>query len=384
MEYEFYRVERDTKLKDLALQLNLTENMIRSLNPNMRTFNAFLSSTVYVPYNELIKIPLRKKKINHSLLADEEETSAVDFDFIESQKEHQSKEVEQRNLIQNLPFDQETRYRCEQTVVMKIGEIVKSHSETKREFVVKRKKTDNFLYYNIVLVDNIINFYPSSLENSLSLLSEIDKIKCNADIEVCPKTGKIKLIRNLPQIKEKWNEFKQSYFTDAENISDPKIRKNTFEFLRILDLQFSNQREFIIDLQTKLFFDLFFDKYLIDPNSFNNNYPMVLNSQLFNGIKLHLQMSSHILQETNDKIEVRKISELDKKNLQTEELVSRYNEQYRPIIGYKFSEFDFSYRTRITYNKEQNLIENADVSIIERVKNNVQLLIKYNLKRIEL
>jgi N-acetylglucosamine-6-phosphate deacetylase len=59
-----------------------------------------------------------------------------------------------------------------------------------------------------------------------------------------------------------------------------------------------------------------------------------------------------------------------------------YDEKYKPIIQYKFSEFDISLNERSCYDKEGTLLE-SEVTLREEVRNNVQLLTHYTLRKLE-
>ena len=63
---------------------------------------------------------------------------------------------------------------------------------------------------------------------------------------------------------------------------------------------------------------------------------------------------------------------------------ARYNERIKPTIGYKFSDYAFSYRVTANIDTQQNMINEASISILEEIKNNVQLLTNYTLKRVDL
>ena len=65
------------------------------------------------------------------------------------------------------------------------------------------------------------------------------------------------------------------------------------------------------------------------------------------------------------------------------EVKKQYDQKFQPIVGYKFSSYDFQYQVRQIINTAQSLIQEADVFIMEEVKNNVEVIIDYKLRRIE-
>jgi len=133
-----------------------------------------------------------------------------------------------------------------------------------------------------------------------------------------------------------------------------------------------------------MFFDLFFDKYLVGKDDFATPYNLHFNSQLFNDVPLHLTMQPMITGESADNVTVTKLSKVDKSASLMQAIEARYNERIKPTVGYKFSAYDFSYRVTSNINTQQNMINEASISILEEIKNNVQLLTNYTLKRVDL
>lgn len=69
--------------------------------------------------------------------------------------------------------------------------------------------------------------------------------------------------------------------------------------------------------------------------------------------------------------------------MDNEFLEKQYDNKFKPIVKYRFSEYNFSVRERCIINTDENWIESSDITIIEEVKNNVQVLIDYKLRKIE-
>ena len=53
------------------------------------------------------------------------------------------------------------------------------------------------------------------------------------------------------------------------------------------------------------------------------------------------------------------------------------------MIGYQFSSYETSYRERSSYNEKENYLEEMDVTIMEQIKNNLELRIHYTVRKIE-
>lgn len=290
------------------------------------------------------------------------------------------------NQVSSIHLDAEesaqvARYRCEQTVVMKLSGIIHSHADTKREFEVKKYLKDGIQYVSIKMVENIVEAYQKQLELAINLVSEIDKIKCDVTISL-NGDGKIGEIVNFEQIRKKWNQKKKILEGDFSFMRDKKAHKDILDFLELNDQQFSSQQNIINDLNTKLFFDVFFDKYLTD-DDYLDGYSKTYHSQLFDGYGVNLNFTQDILAEDPDRVELRKVSKIDKSRIDNVFLNEQYEAKFRPIVKYQFSEYNFSVREHCTINTTDRWIDKSDITIIEEVKNNVQVLIDYKLRKIE-
>lgn len=273
------------------------------------------------------------------------------------------------------------RYRCEQTVVMKLGGIIHSHADTKREFEVKKYQKNGTPYVKIKMVENIVEAYQKQLELAIKMVSEIDMIKSDVTVSL-KEDGKIGEILNFEEVRKKWKQKKKVLDSDFAFMRDKKAQSDIQNFLDLNDQQFSSQENIINDLYTKLFFDVFFDKYLTN-DDFIKDYSKVYYSQLFDGYGVDLKFTQHILAENKDVVEIRKVSALDQNKLDQVFLNNQYEFKFKPIVKYQFSTYNFSVREHCTINTTDRWIEKSDITMIEEVKNNVQVLIDYKLRKIE-
>ena len=321
------------------------------------------------------------EKIRSGFLTDD--TEKVDYDYNEDQKERQKRLAEQERFLENLTFSQEAKYRCEQTVVTKLNGVIQNHADTKREFLVLKQSTDRGVFVKTKLTDNIIRIYPEALTEALQLINEIDKIKCDTLLQTNAKTGRIERILNKSEIVLAWESHKQYLKNKYSFLRAEKNKENLDNFIGIAEDQILNEQKLINDLNTKLFFDLFFDKYLVTNQGLFEAYSRRFYSQLFEGVSLNLNFKQNIMSESENGVAVSKVGELEKDSYNKNFLENAYDQKFKPIVHYKFSEFNFSYREKCFLNTKEQWIENAEVTIKEEVKNNVQILIDYKLKKIE-
>ena len=276
-----------------------------------------------------------------------------------------------------------SKYRCEQTVVTKINGVVSNHAETKWEFHMTRRQSGGDLYVDVVMADNIINFNPPQLQEAIQLLGEVDQVKSNAKVLVDGATGKIARVINHKEIIENWNRYKNELTDRYAFIRDKEARKNVQHFISLAEAQIVDERQLIADMGTKMFFDLFFDKYLVRQEGLFDPYVRVFYSQLFDGQPVPVRMEQLITAETPDTATVNKVGRMIAAKVDLPAMAKMYDQKYKPVIQYKFSEFDLSYKERYVLNTRDRLIETAEVHLMEEVRNNVQVYIHYTLKRIE-
>jgi len=74
---------------------------------------------------------------------------------------------------------------------------------------------------------------------------------------------------------------------------------------------------------------------------------------------------------------------MDYPSLNMKNIVRLYDERIKPMVQFSFSEYNFSYRETLIWNKKENVLQESHVTAIEEVKNNIQLLIDFKLKRFE-
>lgn len=351
MEWIEYIIQKGDNLESIANKHNInSKDLLDFHNSNVPLTQQFYGSEIPFHITE-IKIPIIENK------------------------------VEEESINNVIETEQNARYRCEQTVIMKLNGIVHSHADTKREFLVSKSIDTSNIIVKTELVENVIEAYQKQLELAIKLVCEIDTIKSNLKVNL-KKDGKINKILNHKEIIKNWNEKKGELESDFSFLRDKKTHQDFKNFLKLNDEQFNSQENLINDLNSKMFFDVFFDKYLTSEN-FLDNYSRTYYSQLFDGYGVNLHFNQDILAESPNQVEVRKVSSFSKSDLDNGFLEKQYDFKFKPIVKYKFSEYNFSVRERSIINTKDRWIEQSDITIIEEVKNNVQVLIDYKLRKIE-
>jgi hypothetical protein len=273
------------------------------------------------------------------------------------------------------------RYRVEQLTVSKMNGVVQSHAETKRQFFVTRKKEQSNWMVTVEMEDNIVRVYPESLQETINLLIDLDNVKSKTHVVVNPLTGKIDHILNHHEIITNWKEYRMAMEDKYSTFNSAEAKLNVLKFLTVAENIITIENNLIDDLNTKMFYDLFFDQYLVKDRIDKEDVKRSFYSQLFEGESSMLNSTKKITNETQDQVQY--LCESVLINPDAERFSKLYDEKYKPLIHYKFSQYDAKIDEHILLNKTGKWIEQADVSIVEEVKNNIEIIVDYKLRKIE-
>lgn len=275
------------------------------------------------------------------------------------------------------------KYRVEQMVITKLNGIVQSHAETKRDFSVEKNFGDQELVFRIEMLDNIININPEALKGAIDLMVDIDLIKNDITVTVDRQTGKINKIINHDEIIEKWNKHKKELSEKYNFLRDPETKLQFLKFITVAQNVITIEKNLILDMNSKLFFDLFFDKYLVSENEIFEPYSRIYYSQLFDDQIVSVDYVQSVNSESYDKVNINRNGNLDLNSFNEEKLIQIYNEKFKPLVQYKFSNFNVKYTEHYILNTVTKWIELSEVTIIEEVKNNVEIITDYKLRKID-
>ena len=291
------------------------------------------------------------------------------------------KESVEKKIADNSFKAGKARYRSEQLVVVKVDGIIENHADTKLEYVVEKIVQENQLLVEVKLIDQIVKIQPEYLQDSFDLMSKIDLIKSNALISINPSNGKIDKIENIEQIRGNWYSFKKDVLKNTSFVQSEEMKKNIYTYLDNTDPQFIHEN-LIQDFQIRPFFDLFFDRYLVSKKITVDNITRLYYSQLFDRLPIELDFENTILSETLETITILKSGTLNKKNLNVNDFEKIYDHRYKPRIGYKFGDYDFNHQIQISYDLNDELLLDGQMTINEVVKNNIEVFVDYKIRRI--
>ncbi|MCX2432409.1 MULTISPECIES: hypothetical protein [unclassified Pedobacter] len=310
------------------------------------------------------------------------------FKFFDDGNETVNSDITKENLVDNKPEAVEelslkgnARYRVEQLTITKMDGVIQSHAETKREFFVTKSAGKTNLVVDVKMEENIVNIYPDSLQETINLLIELDVVKSTAMVAVNQTNGDIDRIINHSEIIEKWKKYRAELEKRFAGVQSPEAKLNVLKFLTVAENTIVIEKNLIDDLKTKMFYDLFFDEYLVNDRLNLEEHKRPFYSQLFEGQSSTLNFTKNIIAENESQVQYNNTGRLQKEDAKKFEQL--YDLKYKPLVKYKFSGYDASIVETVLLDKKDKWILQADLSIAEEVKNNVELSVDYKLRKIE-
>lgn len=296
-----------------------------------------------------------------------------------------------RNFIKNkeinnaengkINLNNKARYRCEQNNLVLVDGNPNFSAQTKTQYLLSNKQDIGFSLLNAILEDYVTAVQPAGMESAFELIKHIEQIR--SDITFAHSEGKINKVINLKELQEKWEFFLDktsqniSFYNELNNKS-PEVIKDFIENGR---KEFSNEHIFSEVISKNLFYHTLINVY---KNHNATEYSFTQQSQLFPNIMLNVNVIKSIVTEDENSTTYRLVGVLDRSKLNEVEIKNLYEQMYQPIIKFSFTEFDYIYR--ITYQIENSTgqLIKSSASIKEFVKNNYDVITKFELRRVEL
>lgn len=280
---------------------------------------------------------------------------------------------------------QQVRYRNEQIVAMKINGMPVSTNRLKTDYTVEKvyNSRHDIMQLAFNIDDNIVSVFPTQYQAGMDMVVDLEKIKCKAVINVDMNTGHIGEIVNHKEVVEAWEDYKEHFRDKYKFLRSSATQNAVQQFLETQDKLILDQEMMKAEMNSKMFYMLVFDHYLVGKQEYNEPYAITFPSQLFKGISFPMTMTPKIHQESPNKVVYDRNGSVDEHVTSSSDIVRFYDEQFKPNIQYKFTQYRPSFNIRETVNEAERHIENAEVRLIEEVVNNVDLTILCKLRKIE-
>ncbi len=356
MKFELYTLEKDEKLSDIAKKFAINVDILKRVNPDMKSNGGFLLSTSLVSKGQSVRIPIK----SNSLKSD----------------------IKEKTQEEKIHFNQKARYRCEQLNITKVEDDIKSYSEIKKEYDVKYNLKENLLF--IKLLDFIYEFNPPALSRVFDFVSEVDYIRHNSLVKV-DSNGRFESVRNKHALRKNWENFKNKELKNIEFIkvikeSRPDEYKNLIQAGNVQFSEIYNDKK---DFDRDLFYLTLLDKYLYESPESLGQEEYLYQSQLFPNLEVPMNVNYHILNQNENILTIKKVMETKESEELLKNLEESYNTYHKPQIKYKFSKYKLSVRNLFTYNIDTKLLEKADFTILESVENNIKSECMFNVRKLK-
>jgi len=353
MEYIIYEVKADEKLEDIAEKHRVSAEDIKKSNPNVRIFKSFWGVEV-VGCLQQLKIP--QKNASNTIVKIPKEDS--------------------------LSFEKIARFRCEQTNITKVLDNITFSSTIKTQYLLSEAKEKLYKALHILLEDYIPQVNPNELEVSFELVKPIEFFKNNIKL-ILDTNGDIDKIINFKQIEREWIRFKKNELPNINFFNQIKAQKEEAarDFIKMGNIEFSNESKFKEVLYKNLFYHIFLKA---NRGEKIEGYTFSQISQLFPNQEITVKVNKTIVFEDENTIVFRLVGNLQKDKISVEELKKQYDEIYKPMLKYSFTDYDYIYRITYTLSKSTGVLLDGKVLLDEKIKNNFECITQFDIKQVEL
>lgn len=235
---------------------------------------------------------------------------------------------------------------------------------------------------HILLEDYIPQVNPNELEVSFELVKPIEFFKNNIKL-ILDTNGDIDKIINFKQIEREWIRFKKNELPNINFFNQIKAQKEEAarDFIKMGNIEFSNESKFKEVLYKNLFYHIFLKA---NRGEKIENYTFSQVSQLFPNQEITVKVNKTIVFEDENTIVFRLVGNLQKDKISVEELKKQYDEIYKPMLKYSFTDYDYIYRITYTLSKSTGVLLDGKVLLDEKIKNNFECITQFDIKQVEL
>lgn len=351
MKYITYKTKKEEKLKELAEQFQTSPELIKKANPKAKIFTSFPWGYEVVSYDEILKIPVP----DESTIEDETHSFKTD-EFI--------------------PI---ARYRCSQQNSTRALSEVRFSAEIKSEYLLSKLEKDK-TYYHVGLKDYVYLVHPNEMGSFFDLAREVEFVRNNVQFS---QEEKEKItIHNISEILTNWEHCKNEIIPKLPffKVMQEKDPSAAIDFLNKGDEEFLDEEKLVGILNANLFYHILWKMIANNLNSYNFVQP----SQIFPKITLNINVNKTIISEKGNIKTYKLTGKWDKEKLPMEELINIYDEIYKPLLRFSFTEYDFIYNITYTVDTTKGILLEAIALVYEKIKNNFEVISQFKLETTEL
>lgn len=362
MAEELYRVEKEEKLSDIARRFGLSEEKLKVLNPDMRTFGGLFSKDVYVGVNQFIKVSEGKVIIK---------TDDVDFDFNNNYEAKQQFKEKYRKLICNPEENKIYKYKIDISQKLCANDKIFVNIQNEIDWqIVYKKNEHNNMFVNIDVESYSVNNQSSSIDKLMDFAMLFNQPTKELIIEL-GELGSISKVANQKTVFEKWLTLRKENLGEYQNDIAMKgifVAGDT-EFSNTLPSLLANPLYF-------LFFDKVYEKTLQESTYYNEK--KILYSKLFQGKQISLANKQIFRLKTDFSIENEYISKVE----DDKEIKDFFMINYKDLVG---NVWDYQYKVKsiAKYHLDFGILKHLEASSIEKANNNLFHETNYKIQLID-
>lgn len=275
--------------------------------------------------------------------------------------------------------EQQIRYRTTQINIVKINAVMSAHATIKAEYLLSFARYPGAIRATVHLEDSVYDFHTKGSEQTAELVRATDRIKKRLVYQLDNRGNPIKLL-NRSEVEQAWQEFKANILTPSYR---DKMDDETFSrFVAAGDVEYSSEELLLKNSGTNLFNKLVLGQYLTNENDQFDVDVFETQSHFFSPIRFHVQCETHRRGESDGLVYYAKTGKplfADKS-----QMIALYDQLYLSQVGFKFTDYLYDIEASFGVSPKDKLVHRAEVAIRERVKNNLESEVIYQLREVEL
>lgn len=274
-------------------------------------------------------------------------------------------------------FKKEARYRTKQINIVKINGSISAHSTIQCDYYFTFDEKRNIA--KVRLDDSVYEFNTSGSEPLANFIRTTDTIKKEMIYSI-KSDGEIEDLLNQEAVQKNWEQFKQNIATYElfENSQQQEIDK----IINSGDMEYHSKEILLKNSATNLFNQIVLGQYLTRSFSAFEIEEFATISHFFSQVGFTVSCDTKKVKDSDEQTKYKKIGK--PVFVDVDKMIRLYEQLYKEQVGFKFTDYLYDYDMNFTVSKADGLIDYASVTIDERVKNNLQSQVMYELNRVEL
>lgn len=350
-----YKIQRGDTLQSIAKEQEISvKELVDFHNENCGITNVIIANTLPIH----LKFILLKKKISF------ETNDGRDF------TEHVLDKITNR----------EARYRTKQINVIKLNDVINAHSAIQCDYYLSlENKANEGRVATVKLDDSVYNFYTQGSEELADFIRASDTVK-NRLVYALDDKGVIRDLLNEESLQQNWHRFKKQL---PMNKFFQKTPSEVLEqIINAGNIEYNSKSLLLRNSNSNLFNKIIFSQYLT--RSFENFEQEHFETESHFFPQISFKVDFETIKKSEDDSVINYTKKGKPRFVDIDKMILLYEKFYRPQIEFKFTDYIYDIEIDFSVSKEDGLINEASVNLSERIKNNMESQVLYELKKVEL